>query len=199
MAKRKRKSRKSRRVGAMGLKGSTLMTLAAVAGGYFLLGDPINDQLDKLFPKKPSTTPPATDPVSGFLDNIDLVGVGEAGLGAVLLLMGKKSTIKTIGGGVLLGAGLKRLIDGNKSVSGYQATPVIGARRRQLGGYQATPVIGGNNSTPAQLAGTPAQLQGYRVNGYTPAGSGSNVMGSVGYSSEAGAGVAVGSSSGYMR
>lgn len=199
MAKRKTKRRKSRRVGAAGLKGSTLMTLAAVAGGYFLVGDMLNDQLDKLFPKKSPAPVPPTDPVAGFLDNIDLVGVGETGLGAVLLLMGKKSTIKTIGGGVLLGAGLKRLIDGKSSVNGYQATPVIGARhRRQLGGYQATPVIGGNSNTPAQLAGTPAQLQGYRVNGYTPAGSGSRVMGSMG-ADELGAGIAVGSSAGYMR
>ena len=87
--------------------------------------------------------------------------------------------IKTVGGGVLAGAGLKRALKSFNIISGYQGVPVIG---RRMGAYQGVPVIGGVR--PSQLAGGPGQLQGYRVNGmpgnngYVPNGSGtSKIMG----------------------
>lgn len=194
----KAKKRKSRRVGALS-PGSMVTKLAAVAAGYFLVAKPLNDALEDVFKKK-DEKPPAT--TSGFGDNMDVQGVVTAGAGAALLFLGGKSSmIKTIAGGVLLGAGVKKLMDSGKDdkkegVTGYQSVPVIGNRRR-MAGYQQTPVIG---AVPGQLQGVPAQLQGYRVNGYQPNGSG--VMGAVGSADlrdAAGAGIAVGSSAGYMR
>jgi len=192
----KAKKRKSRKVGALSFApGGMLVKVAAIAAGYLILADPINKELDKLFKKSPDTPPAPPATTAGFMDNIDIVGVGEAGIGALLLFMGRPSMLKTIAGGVLLGAGVKKLTD-KSAVGGYQSVPVIGSRRR-VAGYQSVPVIG---NTPAQLAGTPAQLQGYRVNGYKPNGSG--VMGRVGSSEirdTAGGGIAVGSNAGYMR
>ncbi len=86
---------------------------------------------------------------------------------------GGTSSLPTIAGGVLAGAGLKRALKKFGVITGYQAVPVIGKR---MAGYQAVPVIG---RVPSQLSGTPSQLEGFRVNGYTPTGSGSKVMGSV--------------------
>lgn len=193
--KKKTKNRKkSRRVGGIGLKPDSMVTkVLAVAAGYFLLADPINDQLDKLIPKK-EAAPAAPATTAGFMDNIDIVGVGEVGIGAAALFMGKPSLLKTLAGGILVGAGVKRLMGGPAGVTGYQSVPVIGYAKKRMAGYQSVPVIG---KVPGQLQGVPAQLQGYRVNGYQSAGSG--VMGSMEYNNQAGAGVAVGSSAGYMR
>lgn len=193
MAKAK-KRKSSRKVGAFA-PGGLMMKVAAIVAGYLLVADPLNKELDKIFKKDPAAPPPPAT-TAGFLDNIDIVGVGEAGVGALLLFMGKPSLLKTVAGGVLLGAGVKKLTEKAGAVNGYQAVPVIGNRKR-VGGYQAVPVIG---NTPAQLQGVPAQLQGYRVNGYTQNGSG--VLGRVGSSEirdTAGSGIAVGSNAGYMR
>lgn len=194
--KKTKNRRKTRRVGGIGLKPDSMITkVLAVAAGYFLLADPINDQLDKLIPKKtPDPDPAPATTVSGMLDNVDLVGVGETGVGAALLFMGKSSLLKTLAGGILVGAGVKRLTSADKAIKGYQSTPVIGYAKKRLAGYQSTPVIG---KVPAQLQGLPGQLQGYRVNGYQSAGSGA--MGSMELNNQAGSGVAVGSSAGYMR
>lgn len=165
MAKRKHHSKRHhRRVGASMLSPrSPLVMIGALAAGYFL-GDTINGAIDKAIPA----------PAAGTTSMMPkIVMAGEIGIGGLLLLKKRKSLITTGFGGVLAGAGIRRALKTMGIVSGYQNVPVIG---RRMAGYQNVPVIGG---MPAQLSGTPAQLQGFRVNGYKPVGSGSNVMGSV--------------------
>lgn len=198
MATRKRKTRKRarRRVGAMSLNpNSPLMKLAAVGVGY-LLADTINPQIDNLTKSflPTTTTVPAsgTTPASVTANktNTEILAAAEAGLGALLLLGKKGNWIKTVAGGIVAGAGLKRGLKSFGVISGYQSVPVIGGRR-VIRGYQKVPVIG-NINTPAQLQGyrvngpsiTPPQLSGYRVN---------RVMGSTG------SGYAQASTSGYMN
>jgi hypothetical protein len=201
MAKKETK-RRHHRVGAMSLNPkSTLVRVASIAAGYFL-GDAINSAIDSvvpasIFPAPVATTPP-TAPATGFaalgFNQDTVLGVAEGGLGAMLLMSkGKASIIKTGAGGILAGAGLHRLLKKTGTVSGYQSVPVIG--RHRMGGYQAVPVIG---KIPAQLNGTPSQLEGFRVNGYKPTGSGSNVMGKIGglYEGRGVAGTDSGSGSG---
>jgi len=169
MAKRKHRSKRHhRRVGASMLNPrSPILMIGSIAAGYFL-GNTINDAIDKMLP-----TPAAgATGLSAHLPTI--VMAGEIGLGGLLLLKKRKSLITTGLGGVLAGAGIHRALKSAGMVSGYQSVPVIG---RRMAGYQSVPVIG---RTPAQLSGMPSQLQGFRVNGYRPVGSGSNVMGSVG-------------------
>ena len=90
------------------------------------------------------------------------------------------------------GAGIRRALSVMGIMSGYQAVPVIG--RHRMAGYQNTPVLGG---VPPQLSGRPAQLQGFRVNGYRPTGSG--VMGGIGAIAEgAGSGITNSGGGGYM-
>lgn len=185
MAKRKKhhQRRRSRRVGAVSLGGkkSTGLKLLAVAGGY-LLGDTINDAVDKILPKKKNA--------DGTETPNQTLGIGaEVGLGGLLLLRKKQSMITTIGGGVLVGAGLKRALKTMGVIKGYQSVPVIG--RHRMSGYQSVPVIGAG--MPPQLSGrTPAQLQGFRVNGYTSQGSGMGVL-----AGDGGSGITT-NSSGYM-
>lgn len=189
MAKKRKGRRRSRRVGAVSLagKGGMGMKLIAIAGGY-LLGDMINTQVDKVLPGN-------TDATTG-IKTIDpnmknYAAIGELGIGGLLLLRKKKSMFTTIGGGLLAGAGLKRALKQMGAIKGYQSVPVIGKHR--MAGYQSVPVIG-NAVVPPQLAGRmPAQLQGYKVNGYVPHGSG--VMAGADYGS--GSGVTH-DSSGYM-
>lgn len=195
------KRRRSRRVGAFSLgKKDTGLKLASVVGGFFL-GDMINGQIDKLLTKvTPATT---TTPTTTTGTPSTLAIVGEIGLGGLLLLRkgkpGGLGTAMKVGGGLLAGAGVRRALKSMGIITGYQSVPVIG--RHRMAGYQSVPVIG-KSTTPPQLSGRPAQLQGYRVNGYTPAGSGVNgytpagsgVLGAVG---SAGSGI-TNSGSGYM-
>lgn len=183
MAKKKHhKKRRHHAVGALNPK-SPLVMLASVGIGY-LMADTINGKIDQF---NTTTTTPAGGgtPVSTNTVSPTIVMVGELGIGGLLLLSKRKGgtmgMVKTVAGGVLAGAGLKRALKKFGVVSGYQSVPVIG---RRMGGYQAVPVIGGMR--PGQLAGAPGpgQLQGYRVNGmnngYVPNGSGtSKIMGSV--------------------
>lgn len=191
MARRKRRSthhhhrRRSRRVGALGLgKGDTGMKLLSIAAGY-LMADTINAQVDKVVPKTTDPTTLVQTP------NQNIAIIGEVGLGGLLLM--KKSSSGTVGkvlkygGGVLVGAGLKRALKKFGVIKGYQAVPVLG--RPRMAGYQSVPVLG-KTVTPPQLSGRPAQLQGYGVNGYTPHGSG--VM------SGTGSGISTNAGSGYM-
>jgi len=158
----------------------------------------VPDSLTK--PTAATATTPAK-PATLSADTLDQIMIaGEVGLGALLMLKGKPSLVKDIAGGVLAGAGLKLALVSfdiikPAAVTGYQRVPVIG-------GYQKVPVIG---NVPAQLQGTvaskPAQLQGYRVNGYNNQGSGA-VMGSLFTTADAangtGSGLAHGNS-GYMN
>lgn len=178
MAKKRKKHgrRRSRRVGAFKMGGKdTGIKLAALAGGFFL-GDMINGRIDSLLTKVTPAT--ATTPAMTSSTPTMLATVGELGLGGLLLLRkkspGTMGTVLQVGGGLLAGAGIRRALKTMGIITGYQSVPVIG--RHRMAGYQNVPVIG-KTYTPPQLAGRPAQLQGYKVNGYTSAGSG--VMGSV--------------------
>lgn len=190
--------RRRRGVGALKLGGKDIgLKLAAVAGGWFL-GGVVNTAIDKVLPK-------TTDPVPVPTKNGQIMATaGEIGIGGLLLLRrssGTSGMVQKVAGGLLVGAGLKRALHVMGVISGYQNVPVIG--RHRMAGYQNVPVIG---ATPPQLAGkTPAQLQGFRVNGYTPAGSGvgayipsgSGVMGSIG-NCDGGSGI-TNTGSGYMN
>ena len=178
--RKKHHKRRHRRVGALSMgKGDTGLKLLAVAGG-FLLGSTINTTIDKMLPKE---APPAgsTTPSTTPTKNAQMMAtVGEIGIGGLLLLRKRGGTIAKVAGGVLAGAGLKRALGVMGVMNGYQSVPVIGAHR--MAGYQRVPVIGAN-VVPAQLAGVPHQLSGYR-----PAGSGvgayvnqgSGVLGGIG-------------------
>lgn len=203
MAKRRKKAHRrrmrGRSVGALlGLGGSdATIKLASLAGGFFLAGS-INPQIDKLVNKIMPTTTGTTPSTS----NATVAAVGQLGIGGLLLVrkFGSGTTGKalTVAGGLLAGAGLQRALKTMGIITGYQSVPVIG--RHRMAGYQNVPVVG-QRVTPPQLAGRPAQLQGYRVNGkmgaYTPAGSG--VMGSIGSAGyEAGSGINNTGGGGYM-
>lgn len=174
MAKKKR-SKRRRRVGGAGFgKKSNLIKLGSLVGGYFL-GDTINNMINKVVPTSTTTT---TTTSTGLSSGMNYgIAAGEVGLGALLLMSkggsGSIGTAKTVGGGLLAGAGIRRALKQAGVVSGYQSVPVIGQRKHRMTGYQSVPVIGATK--PAQLQGRPAQLQGYRVHGmhgYSPAGSG---------------------------
>lgn len=143
MAKKKhsKKGRRGRRrIGAARLNaGSPLVKVAAVAAGYFL-GDKINPLIDKVTAGKVSDK---------------IVGVGQTGLGGLLLMKGRASLIKTAAGGVLAGSGLKRALRAfgvlqpalpppvsTTTVTGYGKVPVIS-------GYGQVPVIGGYSPNQA--------------------------------------------------
>ena len=180
MAKKKKKSHSTRRrsMGALNPSGP-IVKLATLAAGYFL-GDTINAQIDKILPASLlSTTTSAGIPDMAMKYAVPAV---EIGVGGYLLMSKKKpSMIKTVAGGIIAGAGLRKALKAAGIVSGYQAVPVIGKRR--VAGYQSVPVLGG---VPSQLSGgaspfsgpVPNQLSGYRVNGYRP--NGSKVLGGVG-------------------
>jgi len=129
MAKKRKKTatRRRRRVGAMALNAnSTLMKFAPVIAG-FLFADKINPMIDKL--------------TGGKIDS-KLIGAGQTGLGALLVFgKGKKSMLKTLGGGLLLGTGAKRLTQsfGIGRIGGYGNIPVLGNR---VNGYHSVPVLG---------------------------------------------------------
>ncbi len=145
--------RRRRRVGAMALSAtSPLVKWGSVAAGYFL-GPKINEQIVKLV---------------GDKVDAKIVGAAEAGIGFLLAMRkGRKGMLQTVGGGVLLGAGLKQLMEsfGIGAIGPYGRVPVIG------GAYGNMPVIGRHGYTP-----------NHSMNGYTPSGTlgrGGKVMGSV--------------------
>ena len=193
MAKKKKHKRRARRVGGLKLGGNdTLIKLAAVGVG-FLAATPINNAIDKILPKDATGAPSKNMQTAAT--------VGQVGIGGLLLLKKGRGTTgmaMNAAGGLLAGASIKRVLKTMGIISGYQSVPVIGSRRHRMAGYQSTPVIG---AIPAQLAGTPPQLAGYRPAGsgamgaYVPAGSG--VMGGIG-ACEPGSGITYSTGSGYM-
>jgi len=196
--KTKKGGRRRRRVGAFGMGGKdTALKIAAIAGG-FLLGKTISAQIDKVNVKTvpaTATTPATTSTVIPK----SVVTIGELGIGGLLLLRkggsGTMGMVSKVAGGVLAGVGLRNALGQMGIMSGYQSVPVIG--RHRMAGYQSVPVIGANKMPPQLSGKTPAQLQGFRVNGYTPTGSSVGVMGSIG-SAENGSGITTSCGSGYM-
>lgn len=150
-AKRKKAKRttRRRRVGALALSpSSNLVKLGSVAVGY-LFANQVNGLIDKVVPATVGQK---------------IVGVAQAGAGYFLAFRkgGKSSMLKTLAGGIIAGAGVKRLaasmnlagIGGYqmvKAVSGYQNVPAIGNR---VTGYAPGP--GGINGyqTSRQAVGS---------------------------------------------
>lgn len=153
---------KRRSMGALDLKpGNPLVQLAAVGIGYFMAADPVNEFIDKQLSKKEAsgaTTPPTAQTKK-------IVAVATTGAGAALVLMGKKTMVKTLGGGVLAGVGLKRALKEFNIISGYQNVPV-------LAGYQNVPVLAGAGINSAGPGYAVNGAPGYAVNG----SSGINAM-----------------------
>lgn len=159
--RKKSKSTSRRRVGAMALNAQSPMVQIGAAAIGFIFGDKINAAIDN---------------VTGTMD-AKLVGAGEAGIGAALMFMklGKKKTILEVGaGGVLAGAGAKRLLKAFGIINGFEAVPVIGRRMLQnssVNGYGAVPVVAGYN--------VPQRMNGV-FNGYNVPPLKQTVMGNVG-------------------
>lgn len=151
MARKRKRStshRRRRRIGAMSMTASNpIVQIGSIAAGFFLIGQPLNNMLDQV--------------TAGKIDG-KLIGGAEAGIGALLLLKkGRKDMLTTVAGGVLIGAGAKRLLKELGVIAGFQSVPV-------LGGYKSVPVLGGY--TPS----------GAGINGYTaPKPMHTKVMGAV--------------------
>jgi hypothetical protein len=137
MAKKKSSKRKPvrrRRIGSMAMNAnSPLVTYGSIAAG-FVLGAKIDTMLTKVVPA-------GVDP--------KIVAGAEIGIGALLVYSkGKKTMLKTVTGGILLGAGIKK------------ATTAFG-----IAGYNMVPAVAGYNKVPA--------VSGYNpnsgMNGYTTA------------------------------
>lgn len=137
MAKRKakkgKKTSRRRSVGALNAN-NPLVKFGPIVAGYFL-GDKINDAISKA----------TGDKVDG-----KILGGGEAALGAVLMMgkvgKGKSKMFAKMAGGVLLGAGAKKLLSEFGVINGFSDVPVIS-------GYGDVPVIGGYNVPQAALNG----------------------------------------------
>lgn len=168
-AKAKSKPRRHK-VGAAALNLSNPLVMYGPIAGGFLLGDKLNDAIDKALPD---------DKVGQKLK-----GGAEAGLGALLVFMklGKKKTVpEVIAGGVLLGAGVRRLLKEFGVITGYQSVPVVA--KRQLNGYGAVPVVGNGGYKTSRVA-LNGVFNGYQVPG-VPYGA-AGVMGSTGAGSGSG-------------
>jgi hypothetical protein len=142
-SKRKKATKKTsrrRRIGAAALNlNSPLVKFGSIAVGYLMAGT-INTMLDKVVP----TT----------IDQ-KLVAGGSVGLGALLAFKKQKSMITTVGGGILIGAGIKRAVSafGVAGIGGYQAVPVVG----RIGKYQDVPAIGNFKTQAVAMAGYKTQ------------------------------------------
>jgi hypothetical protein len=164
MAKRKKTTRRRssrRRVGAVALNAKSPMVQIGAAAAGFLLASTINPLIDK---------------VTGTMD-AKLVGAGQTGVGAALMFMKlgkKKSTMEVVAGGVLAGAGAKRLLQAMGVINGFESVPVIGQRmlKSSMNGYGAVPVIGNGYTVPNRMNGV---FNGYNV----PPVPKTQVMGSV--------------------
>lgn len=149
MAKKKSHKKKSRRhkVGALSMNASSpIVMIGSVALGY-LAGGFVNSAINALVPAGIKTQPYAGKVLAG----------GQMGLGALLILgKGKKSLLKTIAGGLVAGAGIKRATivfapNTTDTLGGYGQVPVLGAYTtpgqigyggRRVAGYGQVPVIG---------------------------------------------------------
>lgn len=144
MAKKRKKATGRRRVGASKLNaGNPIVKYGSIALGYFM-GDKINSQIDKL----------TGDKIDG-----KIVGGVQAGAGAFLTFgKGKKSMIKTVAGGVLLGSGAKKLMSefGIGGIGPYGRIPAV------AGAYGRVPVVAGKR----RMGYTPnEQLGAYNPHG----------------------------------
>lgn len=160
MAKKKsKKGRKRRRIGAALNPRSMIVRLGSLGVGYFLTADPINTQIDKINKGKMSEK---------------VVGGGTMGIGAALMLYKNPGLIRTVAGGIVAGAGLKRELVAFGVVTPKAIAPAVTGYRR-MNGYGSVPVVGGYGSVPVVGGYTPAGTLG----GYNPSGT-LGVVGGVG-------------------
>lgn len=174
MAKRRKKRGSSRRrVGAMAMSASSpIVQIGSLALGYFLAADPINGLIDgfasKISPAPGSTAVPAsTVPAS---TNKIIAAVETLGGGYLLMSKKKRSMIKTVAGGVIAGAGLKRALKAFNVISGFQNIPVVGRlgntvvkRPKGLMGFRDVPVVAGGAEMYGYTPTGAAALTGYNV------------------------------------
>jgi len=173
MAKKKshkKKHHRRRHVGALALSPSSpLVMLGSVAIGYFA-GTGINSAINMLIPASMKT-----QQYTG-----KAVAAGQVGLGALLVLSkGKKTLVKTIAGGLLAGAGVKRAMivfapGTTDTLGGYGQVPVLGAYTtngqlgRRVNGYGQVPVVGqlGAYNPPSSLTGASKVMGNCSNSGY---------------------------------
>jgi hypothetical protein len=162
--KAKKKKGTRRRVGAMALSASSPVVQFGSIGVGWLMADTINTQIVRF---------------TGTMDG-KMVGGITAGIGAALQFMklGKKpkSTLQVAAGGVLIGAGAKKLLKEMGVINGYSAVPVVGTGGR-MNGYHAVPVVNGYKAGPSYPSSLNGALNGYKVP--RPA----NIVGNAGSSS----------------
>ncbi len=142
MAKKKSSKRKPvrrRRIGSMAMNASSpLVTYGSIAAG-FVLGTKIDTMLTKVVPA-------GVDP--------KIVAGAEIGIGALLVYSkGKKTMLKTVTGGILLGAGVKKAITafGVAGVAGYNMVPAVA-------GYNKVPAVSGYNPNSGMNGYTTAKV-----------------------------------------
>lgn len=150
MAKRKKHvtRRRRRRIGAMALNpNSAIVKYAPIVLGYLVAAAPIKTAVDKALVNTTDATKKA---------NAQKMIYGGMTLGGAYLAFmdkGKKTVMKSVLSGVLIGAGLKNAMTsfgiggyGNVSVlSGYGNLPTLGAghKSRLLNGYQPQGTLNG--------------------------------------------------------
>jgi hypothetical protein len=159
----KRRSTRRRRIGAVALNpANPVVKIGAAAAGFVFAG----------------TINPLIDKVAGTMD-AKLVGAGQTGIGAALMFMKlgnkKPGLVQTVAGGVLAGAGAKRLLQALGIINGFSAVPVIGRKmmKSSMNGYGNVPVIG---NAPGYTV--PRSLNGV-FNGYTVPQAPGKMMGNV--------------------
>jgi hypothetical protein len=136
MAKKKvGKKNAAKRMGATSLlnPANPMLLYGSIALGYFVVGSKINDMIDQA----------AGDKIDG-----KIIAAGEVGLGYLLAKNKKKSLLTTVGGGIVIGAGIKRALT-SFGIGGFYNVPGVAGfydvkavnRAKRLGAY--TPGGGG--------------------------------------------------------
>ena len=174
MAKKKKKAHKHHRVGALSFHpNSPLVKWGSVLLG-FLAAKPINTAIDGIVPSSLTTNK----------NYQKIAGVGQAGLGTLLVFKkGKKSLITSLLGGVALGSGAKRALDaftgsttggyGNVEVlNGYGRVQVLNGRKTlrgytpnsSLNGYTTNSSLNGSIKPHQQVMGGMGNATGSGIN-----------------------------------
>ena len=134
-----------------------IVKYGSVALGY-LLADTVNGTVDSILPASLKS-----NASYGYIS-----GGGVLVVGAMLAFKktGSKKLLPTVAGGVLVGAGLKKVLQAAKVISGFRQVPVIG-------NFRQVPVISGYN---VPMNGYNVPMAGHKkVMGSVAEGSGSGI------------------------
>jgi hypothetical protein len=186
MAKRKshkKKTHRRRRVGATLSAGSPLVVAGAAVLSYFI-GDEVNGVVNSVVPasiKNDTTKAPKAGKI---------MAIGQVGIGTALVLSKRRKTmLKSILAGVLIGTGVKRarnvFATGATTIGGYGSVDVVSGARVRMNGYGKVDVINGYTPNQALNGYTPNQA----LNGAYRKPLHSRIMGSV----DKGSGISTGS------